>query len=642
MPAHPSLRLDSDWLPGAGDPGRITLVLRNLGDRPMADFHLAFTSQFRIKPGSEIKGGFLIEQVSNHHVVAPPAGLVLAPGDAWTISADRLGQRPAHYTYGPKSAYVVLGDGALATVEVTPMTREGKAGSPLIKATRPPHRAEEALPWALIPFPTSAETSGRRNPGHSLSLAAGTEPAQAAFNAVAALSERLFPDAPSLFGGSGGIACSARHEAMPEEAYRIGFTAERVTVSAGGNAGFVYAFITLAQLLRGARQAPEAFAFPQDGEIRDNPRFAWRGMMLDVARQVFSVDSLAVLIDCLAWLKLNRFHLHLTDDEGWRLDIPGYPEVAALAAWQGHGLPIPPLLGSPPTRHGMVYSRADLAGLVEQAGALGVTIVPEIDIPGHCYALLQALPSLRDPGENGLYHSIQSFPNNCLNPGVEAVYPALEKILGELCELFPSKYFHVGADEVPADAWSSSPAARALGKDGAAPLQALFLQRIQAFLTTKGKITGGWEEAAQGGGIDKTNCYLVGWHTVEASQKLAAEGYRVVVAPGQAYYLDMANGEDWHEAGAGWAGWASPEKTYKFEPSAGWNAAEREKLMGVQACIWSEPMTDRAVFDRLVFPRLSAIAETGWTPADKRDWTRFEALAGLMPNLYGFMEQTGG
>jgi hexosaminidase len=256
--------------------------------------------------------------------------------------------------------------------------------------------------------------------------------------------------------------------------------------------------------------------------------------------------------------------------------------------------------------------------------------------------MLQAIPELRDPGENGLSHSIQSFPNNCLNPGVEAVYGAIETIFGEMVELFPSKYFHVGADEVPATAWATSPLANAmrqqLGVTGVAPLQAKFLQRVQAFLTSKGKITGAWEEAAHGGGIDKTNCYLVGWVNVEGSQKLAAEGYDVVVAPGQAYYLDMANGPEWHEPGAGWAGWSSPEKTYGFDPVAGWSDAEKSKLRGVQACIWSEPMTDRAVFDRLVFPRLSAIAETGWTNAEHKSYARFAGAVGLMPNLYGQRE----
>lgn len=274
---------------------------------------------------------------------------------------------------------------------------------------------------------------------------------------------------------------------------------------------------------------------------------------------------------------------------------------------------------------------------------LGIEIVPEIDVPGHCYAMLQAMPQLRDPGENGVYHSIQGFPNNCLNPAVDAVYGAIEAIFSEMIELFPSRHFHVGADEVPKQAWASSPMAAALGRqlgaEGAAALQAHFLKRIQAFLSSKGRITGAWQEAAEGGGIDKARCYLVGWRDVEASRRLAAEGYDVVVAPGQAYYLDMANREDWHEAGAAWAGWSSPEKTYRFEPAAGWSSAECEKLMGVQACIWSEPMSDRAVFDRLVFPRLSAIAETGWTAPEGRDFRRFSALAGLMPNLYGQYEQ---
>jgi len=262
-------------------------------------------------------------------------------------------------------------------------------------------------------------------------------------------------------------------------------------------------------------------------------------------------------------------------------------------------------------------------------------------VPGHCYALLQALPQLRDPGENGLYHSIQHFPNNSLNSGVEAVYGALETIFGELLELFASRYFHVGADEVPHDAWETSPAARALGAqlnaEGAAPLQAHFLKRVQAFLTANGRITGAWEEAALGGGIDRAHAYLVGWKDTAISRKLAAEGYDVVVAPAQAYYLDMANGEAFEECGAGWAGWSSLDNTYGFTPGKGWSAAEREHLMGIQACIWSEPMTDRAVFDRLVFPRLSAIAETGWS--SDRDFARFTALVGLMPNMYGNYEE---
>ncbi|HEY9012590.1 MAG TPA: family 20 glycosylhydrolase, partial [Devosia sp.] len=380
------------------------------------------------------------------------------------------------------------------------------------------------------------------------------------------------------------------------------------------------------------------------GRIEDQPRMRWRGCHLDVARRFYSCEEVKQFLAIMAWNKLNIFHWHLSDDEAWRVEIEAFPELTQIGAWRGHGKPVPPLLGSGPEEAGGYYTKDAIRDIVAVGEDFGVEIVPEIDVPGHCYAMLQALPQLRDPGENGLYQSIQAFPNNCLNPAVEAVYEALETIFAEMIELFPSAYFHIGADEVPAEAWGSSPKANAMRKDvgaeGAAPLQAAFLKRVQAFLTSEGKITGAWEEAAQGGGIDKDNCYLVGWHTVEASQRLAAEGYAVVVSPGQAYYLDMANGEDWHECGAAWAGWSSPEKTYNFQPNAGWSATETERLMGIQACIWSEPMTDRGVFDRLVFPRLSAIAEAGWTAPERRDFERFSALVGLTPNLYGIYEDT--
>ena len=285
-------------------------------------------------------------------------------------------------------------------------------------------------------------------------------------------------------------------------------------------------------------------------------------------------------------------------------------------------------------------------------------------MPGHCYAALQALPALRDPGEIGEYQSVQGFPNNCLNPAHEPVYQFVETVIDEMLELFPGGIFHLGADEVPLAAWSGSPLALALlekiagkpladkhrallnqlGNHGGADeiegsatavLQAEFIKRIHAHIKSKGAITGGWEEAAHGNAVDKASSYLVGWRNVEINAALAAEGYDIVVAPGQRYYLDMANGLSWSEPGAGWAGWSGPQETYEFDPRAGMGPAQLEHLLGVQSCIWSEPMTDRAIFDRLVFPRISAVAEAGWTAPEHKSWARFSAFAGLMPIMYG-------
>jgi hexosaminidase len=394
---------------------------------------------------------------------------------------------------------------------------------------------------------------------------------------------------------------------------------------------------------------------------------SWRGCHLDAARQFYPAAEVSQLLAIMAWNKLNRFHWHLSDDEAWRVEINAYPALTSVGAWRGHGLPIPPLLGSGAENYGGFYTKQTVRALVSLAKSFGIETVPEVDIPGHCFALLQSIPELRDPQEAGEYQSVQGFPNNCLNPAREETYQALETIFDEMIDLFPSRLFHVGADEVPLGAWSGSPQALEMleaehgksvadahakrsnvvsnlhGADeiegtGAAILQAKFLSRVQSFLASRGCVTGGWEEAAHGNVIDKGKSYLVGWRNVEGSRKLAAEGYDIVVSPGQAYYLDMSQSADFTEPGAGWAGWSGPRETYDFEPDKGWTEDERQRLLGVQACIWSEPMTDRAVFDRLVFPRLSAIAETAWTDASRKSWARFASASRLMPNLYGHWE----
>lgn len=627
--------LRSEYLLGEGN-GRYRLVLTNHGTEPVEHFVLGLSGPVRINGQGAVHNGRIVTQLSNYAELAPPADFVLAPGEAWTVEVDKLDFPLRHWTDGAVTGFVILTDGKVTPAITFPLQRAGSAAY-----RRGTERLEgKPASVAVVPWPNKVAVSGLRTAPQGLSF----EAAHPAVEAFRELTDLLFP-------GEGLVR--AKHEdglpvmldedsALGPEAYRLNFTSRGAKATAGGPTGMLYGIITIAQMLRGARLRRQDFGFPTSGTIEDAPEKSFRGCHLDVARRFYGVIETSRFLAILAWNKLNRFHWHLSDDEAWRVEIDAYPRLTEIGAWRGYGLPLPPLLGSGPERSGGYYSKDDICEIVALAGRLGIEVIPEIDVPGHCYALLEALPELKDAGENGESVSIQSFSNNCLNPAIEAVYPAIETIFSEMIELFPSRYFHVGADEVPAGAWASSPAANAmrqrLGVTGVAPLQAHFLQRIQAFLTSKGKITGAWEEAAHGGGVARENCYLVGWVAVESNQKLAAEGYDVVVAPGQAYYLDMANGPDFHEPGAGWAGWSSAEKTYAFDPVAGWSDAEKVHFIGVQACIWSEPMTDRDVFDRLVFPRLSAIAETGWTSPAHKDFPRFSAAVNLMPNLYGQRE----
>lgn len=636
---HDGYVLRSEWVPGVEpEIGKYRLTLENHGKAAISGFRLGFSGPARIDDAARPINATVVTRLSNYAELAPPAGYTLAPGAAWEVEIDRLQYPLRHWTDGAATGFVILSDGKTVPAVTFPTSLAGSA--PYRRGTMRLDGTDS--PIAVVPWPNNVAVTGMRSAPHGLSIEPGDSPAAA--KAFAELTDILFPGE--------GLARAPHADGLPvmlsrdgdlgPESYEITFTGHGAKVEAATDTGFLYGLITLGQMARGARHERQRHVFPLSGTISDAPAMGFRGCHLDVSRRFYSVAEVGKFLAILAWNKLNRFHWHLSDDESWRVEIDAYPQLTDIGAWRGYGMAMPPLLGSGPEKSGGFYSKADVAELVGLVGRFGIEIIPEIDVPGHCYAMLEALPQLKDPGENGLSFSIQSFPNNCLNPAVPGVYAAIETIFGEMAEMFPSRWFHVGADEVPKDAWHSSPLANKMrsemGVTGANELQAHFLQRIQAFLTSKGKITGAWEEAAHGGGIDKSQCYLVGWVNVEGSQKLAAEGYEVVVAPGQTFYMDMANGPDWHEPGAGWAGWSSPEKAYRFDPTAGWSEAEKAKFLGVQGCIWSEPMTDRAVFDRLVFPRISAIAETGWTRAENKDFDRFSTLSNLMPNLYGRRE----
>lgn len=629
--------VESNWQSADLGGPRYHVALTNRTDAPLRDFRLGMSGPALVVNDTGATNCSVVHKLSNYAEIAPPTGFVLAPGARWVASVT-LAFPLKHWTDGAVTAMVVTSDGkAHAT-----LTQPAESASSTVARKRGviDMPIKGAAPYAIIPWPNDVAASGNRTAPSGFDIS-GNDAVSARF---ADLVTHLFPGEGLVRDAAeGGYPVSlVQGGDFAEEAYGLSFAADRATVRAASETGLIYGLITLGQMLRGARHYPQDFTFPTAGTITDAPNLGWRGCHFDVSRQFFSSAEVRQFVRTMAWSKLNRFHWHLSDDESWRVEIDAYPELTSKAAWRGHGMAIPPLLGSGPERSGGYYSKDVVRQIVALGEGLGVATIPEIDVPGHCYALIQTVSALRDRGENGQYYSIQYFDNNSLNPSLDRVYEVVETIFAELIELFPAPWFHVGGDEVPHDAWDTSPEAQALlGKVGgseARNLQAYFLQKVQAFLTSRGKVTGAWEEASEGGGIDKANCYLVGWRAVEANQKLAGEGYDVVVAPAQRYYLDMANGPDWHEPGASWAGWSSPRLTYDFVPDGNWSEAERVHLKGVQGAIWCEPMTERGVFDRLVYPRLSAIAETGWTRAEHKSWERFAGSVGLMPCLYGVRE----
>lgn len=629
------LRLDMHWTPPREDrPCRYQMVLTNNTDRTLSDFQFAFCGPGRIDDRLPVDNAILMRRLSNFTEVAMTGKGSLKPGESWTFAFRGLGSQPfRHWSDMARSAYVTLKNGEILRVRIeNGINADFPPGVPKLDYDILGDLKDLTDGIAVVPRPAHVAVSGARL-GGLLEPAAGAAGSAEAITAFRQVTERLFPG--EAFLGK-GIRIRFEADAMGEEAYALSF-GEEVVVRASGQTGFFYGLVTLGQILRAARMAPDACRFPETGRIEDAPRFSFRGAHIDLARQWYSYDELMDFAAITAWNKLNRLHLHLTEDEAWRMEIAAYPELTEIGAFRGAGLPLPPLLGAPPQRSGGFYTRRQLIDLVAFARHCGMETIPEIDVPGHCYAVLVALPRLKDRGENAEYRSIQGFPNNSLNNAVPEVREFADTVFDELMAVFPGKWIHVGADEVPDDAWLGSPAAKARMAEiggGVPELQADFLRRLHERIRAAGRITGAWEEGAHGGGIPPEGSYLVAWRDTKIGSELAAKGYDVVMSPGQAYYLDMSRSTDWWEPGASWAGVSSLENTYRYDPLDGFAPEHRGRMIGVQACIWSESMADRRIFQRLVFPRISAIAETGWTPESSRSFARFSAATRFLPRLY--------
>jgi hexosaminidase len=665
------LKLASSWTSASADKASIyALTLTNHSLHSLADFSLCISGPGRVDSKARIEGAEITSRLSNHLELKPPRGLVLKSKESWVVKFHGIRNRFQHWSEGTTGAYLVFAGGRIQSLAVESALLVGNNEAHLRGAKNYPLVPDEKTPVSIIPWPNQIEISAFTQVPQGLDFCPTDEIAKSACTTFSNLCTNLFPAEEINRSAAEGGSCVECHceNGMADEHYKINFSATGISLKAATETGFLYGMITLGQMLRGAKLHPTQFFFPAAGEITDSPIMSFRGCHLDVARQFYTSAEVAQFLNVLAWNKMNRFHWHLSDDEAWRVEIDAYPELTSIAAWRGHGLPIPPLLGSGPAKFGGYYTKIAIRELVALAASFGISVIPEIDVPGHCYCVLKALPQLRDPDEVGSYSSIQVFPNNCLNPARPETYRFLETVFGELIELFPSKTIHIGADEVPLAAWSGSPLAleklKALGGEalaeshaklngitsnlhgadriegtGTAILQAEFLSHVQKFLASRGCVTGGWEEASHGHVIGKEESYLVGWRDVAASGQLAGEGYDIVVCPGQHYYLDMAQGQEWSEPGAWWAGYSSPQSTYNFDPTENWTTKQRKHFLGIQACIWSESMTDRAVFDRLVFPRLSAVAETAWTNKSAKSFERFIGCVDLMPLVFGHRER---
>src|ERR1700733_15412104 len=410
-----------------------------------------------------------------------------------------------------------------------------------------------------------------------------------------------------------------RHSGFGPEAYAIEVSPHSITVSAASAAGLFYGAVTLWQLLPPGGAAGQIPA----QTIRDMPTYAWRGLMLDSARHFQSPAFIRSMIDWMPWHKLNVLHWHLTDDQGWRLEIRKYPRLTSVGAWR---------VEPGGARYGGFYTQDEVRGIVRFAAGRHVQIVPEIDMPGHATAAIAAYPALGSGTDAG---ALRVSPNWGVLSQLFNLEPKtfgfLDDVLAEVVQLFPSPVIHIGGDEAVKDEWNASPQVQArkteLGIHDADALQAYFTQRIGTYLATRGRRIVGWDEILQPG--LRKDAIVMSWHGVSGAHVAAAAGNDSVLAPDPGLYFDHRQSPLPSEP-PGRLNVLSLEDVYGFEPrDPSQSTGERSHVLGLQANLWTEHIQTEERVQWMALPRAAALAGGGWSPAARRRWPDF--LARLVP-----------
>jgi len=415
-------------------------------------------------------------------------------------------------------------------------------------------------------------------------------------------------------------------EGASPEAYSLDVSPQRIVVSAGDERGLFYGAVTLWQLATSGLDDGTP-ARVRALHIDDAPRFEWRGLMLDSARHFQSVDEIKQLLDAMARHKLNTFHWHLTDDQGWRLQIRKYPELTQVGGCRipaGDG-GIDPRTGAPAPYCGF-YTQDQVREIVRYAGERHITVVPEIDIPGHAQAAVATYPRLGSV-EGPTPVSNQWGVHKYLFNADEDTFGFLEDVMAEVARLFPGRYVHIGGDEAVKDQWKASPRVqarmRALGVANETQLQGYFVRRMVRFLAARGKRVIGWDEILEDDlPADAT---VMSWRGIEGGTEAARKGHDVVMAPVSHLYLDYLQTDSPDEP-PGRPTLIPLRKVYEFEPVPdALTPAQAHHILGLQANTWTEHMRSFERVEHAIFPRIAAVAETGWTPRARKDYTGFLA-----------------
>ena len=431
-------------------------------------------------------------------------------------------------------------------------------------------------------------------------------------------------------------------DGLPAEGYRLIITPQQITV-AGKGAGLFYGIQTLMQLMPLERSATAKIPC---AVIEDYPRFGYRGVMLDVCRHFFSVEMVKRYIDIMAAYKLNTFHWHLTDDQGWRIEIKKYPRLTQIASMRAQTVignyrdRTPQQFDNTP--HGGFYTQDQIRDVIKYADARFITIVPEIEMPGHAQAALAAFPELScDPKLNYKVAETWGVFNDIYCPS-EKTFAFLQDVLTEVIDLFPGKYIHIGGDEAPKTVWKNSKFCQDLIKKlnlkDEHGLQSYFIQRMEKFVNSKGRRIIGWDEILEGGLAP--NATVMSWRGEEGGIAAAQQNHDVIMTPGsQGLYIDHSQGK-LNQEPLSIGGNEPLSKIYSYNPTpAVLNVEQQKHILGVQANLWTEYITTDKKVEFMLLPRMLALSEIAWSPLANKNYTNFANTR--LPGHLAWLDKNG-
>jgi hexosaminidase len=409
------------------------------------------------------------------------------------------------------------------------------------------------------------------------------------------------------------------------EGYQLNVSPQKIELTAHDAAGIIYGIQTLRQLWKkiNSRSLNVDACY-----INDYPRFSYRGMALDVSRHMFPVSFIKKYIDLLALYKLNTFHWHLTDDQGWRIEIKKYPKLQSIAAWRnetiiGHKKNAPHKFDG--KRYGGYYTQQQAKEIVQYAAQRNITVIPEIEMPGHAMAALAAYPSLGCTG--GPYHTATFWGvfDDVYCAGNDSTFEFLQQVLDEVMAIFPSQKIHIGGDECPKTRWKVCPKCqrrmKELGLKNEHDLQAYFIQRIEKYVNSKGRKIIGWDEILEGGLAP--NATVMSWRGEEGGIAAAKDRHEVIMTPESYFYFDYYQSLYLDEPLAA-GGFTPLQKVYSYEPASGsLNDSIKRFIKGIEAQAWSEYFTEPAKAEYMIFPRLLALSEIAWTKPNLKNYPDF-------------------